>query len=145
MNWLRHSRFYVDGTPAVGLLFLRIFAGYSLAQYGMMKIPHPFSWMGPDAPVPGILQALAAVSEFFGGLALIFGVLTPLACFGIMCTMFVAVLSMLGMGAGLIGQKSWNLPGLFFVIALSLFLTGPGILSFDYFVFGRPKERDTSA
>ena len=142
MNRLRNSSFYPDGLPAVGLLFLRIFAGYAMAQHGLGKIQSPFSWMGPDAPAPGILQALAAASEFFGGIALIFGVLTPLACFGIMSTMFVAILSHMGRpGAAMVGgDNSWELAGLHFTVALTLFLTGPGVLSFDYFVFGRRRE-----
>jgi len=44
-----------------------------------------------QASVPGFLQGLAALSEFGGGLALIAGLLTPLAAFGIACTMVVAV------------------------------------------------------
>ncbi|PQV63209.1 putative oxidoreductase [Abditibacterium utsteinense] len=143
MKRLRELQFYPDGFPAVGLLFLRIFAGYTLAQHGLGKIQNPFGWMDAFHPgVPGIFQALAAASEFFGGIALIFGVLTPLACLGIMGTMVVATMSNIGQGQSMIAQgpgPSWELSGLYFVIALTLFLTGPGLLSFDYFVFGRKK------
>ncbi|HEX8463183.1 MAG TPA: DoxX family protein [Abditibacterium sp.] len=141
MNRLRNLSFYPDGLPAVGLLFLRIFAGYALAQHGFEKISNPLHWMDRMQPgVPGFLQALAAISEFFGGLALIFGAFTPLACFGIMCTMFVAALSHIMRGAPMVARgDSWESPGLYFVIALMFFLTGPGLLSFDYFVFGRKR------
>lgn len=145
MNWLRNSRFYPDGFPAVGLLFLRIFAGYALAQHGLDKIATPFNWMGPQSEVPGILQALAAVSEFGGGIALIFGILTPLACLGIMSTMFVAAMSHILRGDPMVGRGgAWESAGLYFTIALTLFLTGPGVLSFDYFVFGRRKTVETA-
>ncbi len=142
MKWLKNPHFYPDGLPAVGLLFLRIFTGYAMAQHGLSKIQNPFGWMG-DAPVPGFLQALAAASEFFGGIALIFGVLTPLACLGIMSTMFVAIMSIIMRGAPMVsakpGDPSWEIAGLFFFIALTLFMTGPGVLSVDHFLFGRKK------
>ncbi|HEX9995604.1 MAG TPA: DoxX family protein [Abditibacterium sp.] len=146
MNWLRNPKFYPDGLPGVGLLFLRIFAGYAMAQHGLPKISNPFNWMGPDAGVPSILQALAAISEFGGGLALMFGAFTPLACLGIMSTMFVAALSHIMRGDPFIGRNgSWELAGIYFIIALTLLLTGPGRLSFDYFVFGRKKEAANQA
>src|ERR1700738_242090 len=45
---------------------------------GMMHIPAPFAF-------------LAIAAEFFGGLGLIFGLLTRVAAFGIFCNMVVAV------------------------------------------------------
>lgn len=140
MNYLRNSRLYPDGFPAVGLLFLRIFVGYAMASHGLGKISEPFSWMGPSGP-PAALQALAAVSEFFGGIAIIFGAFFPLACFGVMCTMFVATLKHLNDGDALVAGKA-ELPALFFVVSLALFMIGPGRLSFDYFLFGRKKSVD---
>ncbi len=148
MKRLRELQFYPDGFPTVGLLFLRIFAGYGLAQHGLDKLASPFGWLDSmNTGTPGILQALAAISEFFGGIALIFGILTPLACLAIMCTMFVATMFLFGKGATMVANPpnpSWELSGLYFVIALTLFLTGPGLLSFDYFVFGRKKAAPTA-
>ncbi|OGP63904.1 MAG: hypothetical protein A2170_11915, partial [Deltaproteobacteria bacterium RBG_13_53_10] len=80
-----HSTF-VDVT----FLLIRIVAGLAFIMHGWGKIQNPFGWMGPEGFAPGIFQALAAVSEFGGGLAWILGVLTPLASFGIACTMAVA-------------------------------------------------------
>ncbi len=45
---------------------------------GMLHIPAPFAF-------------LAIAAEFFGGLGLIFGLLTRVAAFGILCNMIVAV------------------------------------------------------
>src|SRR5262245_3700726 len=70
---------FVGGRAAWGLLVVRVVFGLGIAQHGWSKIQHPFNWMGPDAPVPAFLQFLAALSEFGGGIALIFGLLTPLA------------------------------------------------------------------
>src|SRR3954454_3640064 len=82
---------FLGGPGAVGLLVLRLVAGTAMMFHGWPKIQHATSWMGPKAPVPGVFQALAALSEFGGGLALIVGLLTPLAARGIACTMIVAL------------------------------------------------------
>jgi putative oxidoreductase len=75
---------------SAGLLVIRLVAGLAFVLHGYGKIiKGPFVWMGPD--MPGILQALAVVAEFGGGLAWMLGLLTPLASFGLACTMVVAV------------------------------------------------------
>jgi putative oxidoreductase len=68
---------------STGLLILRLVAGLAFMFHGYGKIQNPFGWMGPEAKVPGALQALAAMSEFGGGLAWMLGLLTPLASFGL--------------------------------------------------------------
>lgn len=75
----------------VALLLIRLVTGAGMMLHGWAKIQNPFSWMGPDAFAPGVFQALAAVSEFGGGLAWVLGLLTPLASLGMACTMVVAV------------------------------------------------------
>src|SRR5688500_1887660 len=81
----------LSSRASAGLLLLRLVVGLAFMFHGWGKIQHPFDWMGPDAPVPGIFQGLAALSEFGGGLAWMLGLLTPLASFGLLCTMAVAV------------------------------------------------------
>src|SRR5688572_20371572 len=76
---------------SAGLLILRLVAGLAFMFHGWGKIKNPTGWMGENATIPGVFQALAAISEFGGGLAWILGALTPLASFGIVCTMAVAV------------------------------------------------------
>jgi putative oxidoreductase len=69
---MRHV-FYCDtvgNIGSVGLLLLRLVMGAAFLFHGWGKIQTPLGWMGPDAPVPGILQALAAVAEFGRGMAL---------------------------------------------------------------------------
>ena len=68
---------------SAGLLILRLVAGLAFVFHGYGKITKPFAWMPPEATVPSILQGLAALSEFGGGLAWILGLLTPLASFGL--------------------------------------------------------------
>ena len=88
------KRFYtVSGHSTfadMALLLTRVVAGLAFTMHGWGKIQNPFGWMGPEALVPGVFQALAAISEFGGGLAWILGLLTPLASLGIAFTMAVA-------------------------------------------------------
>ena len=91
MKWLTivYGEF-IGGRGATGLLVLRIVSGLAFVFHGWGKIQNPTGWMGPDAGVPGIFQARAAISEFVGGLAWILGALTPLFSLGLLCTMAVA-------------------------------------------------------
>src|SRR5436305_14044903 len=76
---------------SAGLLILRLVVGLAFIFHGYGKIQKPFGWMGPDASIPGVFQALAAVSEFGGGLFWMLGLFTPLASRGLACTTTVAV------------------------------------------------------
>ena len=124
----------------LGLLLLRFVAGLAFMLHGWGKIQNPFGWMGPDAFAPGFLQALAALSEFGGGLAWIIGLLTPLASLGIACTMAVAVYMhaiMNGDPFVSVGGPAYELAALYFCISVLLIATGPGRFSLDRPIFGR--------
>jgi putative oxidoreductase len=135
---------FIKGRGAVGLLLLRIVAGAALVQHGWPKIQNASHWMGAQATVPAFLQALAAVSEFGGGLALIIGLLTPIAAFGIACTMAVAILTVhLPHGDAFVGKPgtaSFESAAGYLAVALMFILVGPGMLSFDAAIFG-PQRR----
>ena len=134
-NFFFNPRYYFNGPGAVGIFILRVFLGYAMAIHGMGKIQNPFGWMkGSD--VPEFLQALAAIAEFFGGIAIMFGLLTPLACLGVMCVMFVAMMTSWAKGnASMISgpgvENSYESAAVYFFFALTVFLTGPGLLSVD--------------
>ncbi|MGH9855099.1 MAG: DoxX family protein [Blastocatellia bacterium] len=135
---------FVGGRGALGLLIVRVIFGLGLMQHGWSKIQKPFSWMGPESTVPGFLQALAALSEFGGGIALILGLLTPIAMFGLMCTMLTAIF-MVHVKAGdpfvaRGGGRSYELAALYLGFAVMMILTGPGKLSIDARLFGRRYE-----
>lgn len=139
-NFFFNPRYYFNGPGAVGILLLRVFLGYAMATYGLQKIQGEggfFGWMGPSGPHP-FLQGLATFSEFFGGLAIMFGVLTPLACLGVMSTMFVAILSSILKGDAYFvaphaikDPNTYEAAAFYFFFALAIFLTGPGLLSVD--------------
>lgn len=127
---------------SLGLLLVRVVPGAAFMIHGSSKIQDPFHWMGPDANVPGLLQALAALSEFGGGFAWILGLLTPLASFGIACTMAVAVWSHARVwGDPFVASQpklgSYELPSAYLCIALLLILAGPGRFSADRLFFGQ--------
>lgn len=135
---------FVSGRGSIGLLIVRLISGLGLMFHGFGKIQKPFSWMGPDSPVPAIIQSLAAISEFGGGLALILGLLTPIAAFGIFCTMMYAILSVhLKNGDPFVnrqGGRSYEVAALYLASALLILITGPGTLSLDARLFGRKRR-----
>ena len=122
------------------LLLVRLVCGYAFVLHGWGKIQNPLDWMGKESSIPGIFQALAAVSEFGGGIALISGFLTRLGAFGIGCTMVVAVYMhrfVLGdLFVNLMGGRSYELASVYLLIALLLVICGPGRFSLDRSVFG---------
>jgi len=145
---LRMRRFFYSDSfgarDSLGLLLLRCVMGVAFMFHGWGKIQKPMSWMPPEAPIPGILQAAAAVSEFGGGAALILGLLTRIAALGLTITMAVA--------AGMVhipkgdpfvsptGGSSWELAGVYFACAFLFLLAGPGRFSLDAMLFGRPRD-----
>lgn len=135
--------FYCDSVGrigSVGLLVLRLVMGAAFVLHGWPKIQSPFGWMGPEAPFPGILIALAAVAEFGGGIALILGLLTRLASLGIISTMVVAIgMVHVPQGHPFVspGGASWELAAVYLACAILFLLLGPGILSLDAVLFGR--------
>lgn len=133
----------LDSKASVAMLLLRLVAGSAMVLHSQSKIRNPFGWMGADSAWPGFMQALAAVSEFGGGVAWMVGALTPLASLGLFCTMAVAVHSHLVLRGDPFVKSSptqkgsYELALLYLVIAVVLVLVGPGRYSVD----ARLKER----
>ena len=125
-----------------GLLVLRLVVGAAFLLHGWPKVQNPLAWMGPDAPVPGVLQSLAALAEFGGGMGLILAFLTRLAFQGIGGTMSVALATVhLPHGdpfVGKPGSPSFELPAAYLACAVLLLLVGAGRFSLDALLFGGP-------
>jgi putative oxidoreductase len=137
MDFFRH-RSRLDTPGSIGMLLVRVVAGAAFVLHGQPKIANAFGWMPADAPVPGILQALAALSEFGGGLAWIVGLLVPLASLGTACTMGFAVYYHASQGHPFVGQgPAWELAAVYLAVAVLLLLAGPGKYAADRWVFGR--------
>lgn len=136
---------FVPAPGAAGLLCLRLVSGTALMHHGWSKIQHPFTWMDAFHPgMPGALQALQALIEFGGGLALVLGLLTPLATAGIAVGMAAALAVVhlpmhhpfVSAGTG----PSSELALLYLAIALTVLLVGPGCYSVDYLLFHRKES-----
>lgn len=125
------------------LLFLRLVMGVAFALHGWGKIQAPFSWMpaGSGLPIPGFFQFLAAFSEFGGGIALILGLVFPLASLGMAITMAVATFvhafifkdPFVASGIG----SSYEPALSYLAISLVLMTVGPGKYSLDSKIFGK--------
>jgi putative oxidoreductase len=145
MHWLFPS--FPGGRAAVGFLVLRLVAGSAMMIHGWPKIQDPTGWMNafPDHP-PAFLQAASAVAEFGGGIAWILGALTPLFSFLLVCNMaFATFVVQIMAGHPFVGTPDQPLgataeaAALYLAIALLFLLAGPGALSVDYLLFGRPR------
>jgi len=126
---------------SLGLLAVRLVAGSAFILHGWSKVQHPLHWMGATSQTPAALQALAAISEFGGGVAWILGLLVPLASFGILCTMAVAIATHLKEGAAFVGKGHTYESALgYFSIAILLALSGPGRFSLDAWILTRASK-----
>ena len=141
-TWLYNSS--VGRLDSVGFLILRLVMGVAFVLHGWPKIQDPFGWMGPEAAMPGILQALAALAEFGGGFALIAGLLTRLASLGIACVMVVAIgvvhVSRGDPFVGRPGEPSYELAAVYLACAIVFLLSGPGRLSLDALFFRKQAD-----
>ncbi len=131
----------VKGKGAVALLALRLVAGPAFILHGLPKIQNAFVWMGAEASIPGWLQALAAFCEFAGGIALLLGLLTPLAALGIACVMAYAMFGVhIPKGDPFVGMgSSWELAAVYLAIMIALILRGAGEYSLDALIKGNKK------
>ena len=138
----------ITGRAAVGLLIMRLLFGIGLAGHGYQKyLAGVFHWgdgiatMPVHLVIPPFFQGMATFCEFFGGLAMIFGLLTPAAMLGIICTMTFALLKFHFPQhenyVGGFGKPDYELAAHYWTIATGLFFTGPGTLSLDALIFGR--------
>ena len=123
---------------AVGLLFF-------LSGRGKLFVPERREQMRQtlnEAHVPFVEfnVLLVSIVEFVGGLLLVFGALTPLACAMLGCVMIMAIATTAIRNIKAASPLNWlaeflYLPEvLYFVILLWLFFSGPGWVSVDHLI-----------
>ena len=116
----------------VGIIFVAHGAQKQFGAFGGYGLEGTGQFMASIGLTPGYLMALLAGSaEFFGGLALLFGVLVRPAAAALAFAMLVAIFSV-HIGNGLFMDKNGYEFGLALLAAsLSLLISGAGRLSVD--------------
>ena len=135
----------------IGLAILRVVlgatfvmhGGQKLFVYGFAGVSGAFAQMG--MPIPGLLGPFVAFVELFGGLAIILGLLTRFAAFGLSSTMVVAILAV-HLKAGFFNPGGFEFPLALLAMATALGVTGAGAFSVDAIVerrvFGRVRAAE---
>ncbi|QLC72270.1 DoxX family protein [Pseudomonas sp. LPB0260] len=124
-----------------GLTVLRVIAGLTFAAHGAQKLFGWFGgygldgvaqWMESIGLAPGYLMALLAGSaEFFGGLALIFGLLARPAAAVLAVTMLVAIVSVHLANGFFMANNGYEFGLALLAISVAVLVEGAGKLSLD--------------
>lgn len=122
-----------------GLLLLRVLLGVVMAAHGTQKLFGWFDGGGLEGtemffesvgyPAAGAMALLTALIETFGGLALIVGLLTPLAAAAAFGTMLNAISVKWGGGFFLPDGMEYEIT--LAVLAVGIALAGPGRIAID--------------
>ena len=133
---------FPGGLKGTAILLVRLVIGLAFILHGWPKMQNPTGWMNGmgTVAIPAFLQVLAALAEFGGGMAVILGLLSRLAAFGIVCQM-IGALALVHLPHGdpfvAVGRPSFELALINLAVAALLVVLGPGRFSLDYLLFGR--------
>ncbi|HEX5843590.1 MAG TPA: DoxX family protein [Pseudomonas sp.] len=129
-----------------GLTLLRIVAGLTFAAHGAQKLFGWFGgyglagvgqWMESIGLAPGYLLALLAGSaEFFGGLALVIGLLVRPAAAVLAVTMLVAIVTVHLANGFFMSNNGYEFALALLAISLAVMIEGAGKLSLDQRIAG---------
>ncbi len=136
----------VSTQAGYGLTLLRVIAGVTFAAHGSQKLFGWFGgyglagvgqWMESIGLAPGYLMALLAGSaEFFGGLALIVGLLVRPAAAVLAVTMLVAIVTVHLANGFFMSNNGYEFALALLAISLAVMIEGAGKLSLDKRIAG---------
>ena len=98
-----------SGLAGASVLLLRVFTGLVFIRHGWPKLSHLNTW-ATAMKTPAWLCFLSAFSMWAGGIALILGVLTPLAAAAIAVSMLYAVVLEIRSGFPFIAPDPFQIP-----------------------------------
>ena len=140
------KRFYLRTTgysyTNMGRLFLRLFVGFMLFQFGLRQLGNadtlmmdfPSLWDIPSEVAFDIMVSVELICSVF----IMFGFLTRLMCIPPFLAMLAAEYYLLSSHVTSSYELSWQQPGyvpiMFMGIYFFIILVGPGKLSIDYFL-----------
>lgn len=134
---------FLDRVQPLGLLVLRVVLGVIMIAHGMGKIFGGLAkhmGMVGNLGMPQWMGYLSAGTEFFGGILLILGLLTPLVGLAVCIEMLVAVVKV-HLKNGLMGPGGYEFPLILAATGFALIWFGAGPLSLDALIFRRKKAR----
>jgi putative oxidoreductase len=124
------------------LATLRLIAGSIFIAHGAQKL-FVFGFAGVTGafgqigvPFPGLMGPFIALLEFFGGIALVIGLLTRLASLGLVFNMLGAIV-LVHLKAGFFNPAGFEFPLAVLGMNLALVLAGAGAFSLDALIAGR--------
>jgi putative oxidoreductase len=127
---------------AIGIAIVRVITGIVFTAHGYQKlfvfgiagVQQGFTKMG--APMPTVTALLVTLLEFFGGLALIVGLLTRLVALGLVADMLGAIV-LVHLANGFFMPTGYEFALLLLVSSLALVVGGAGSFSVDGIIAGR--------